>query len=419
MSTPDRIDDVDALRGFALLGILLVNIMAFASAFYGLEISDPAFGGILDRSVHFVIALFFEMKFYLLFSFLFGYSFTLQMRSAEKSGEAFVPRLLRRQMGLWLIGLAHAVLLFHGDILTTYAVLGIVLLMLKNRSDGALFRLAKWLVLILAVVWGTLGILITLDPVPLDRSAILSAAEAAELAFQGDWQAVIGQHLTELNSVWIILVLLQAPCALAMFLLGLIAGRRKTLARPEENTALFQRLVRTGLWIGLPGAVIYAYVSVEMPESPIAVIALSIGLATGPLLTGAYVGAMMLLFGSETGHSLRNLLACRPHGAVQLSAAVADRGADLPWLRPWSHRPGRAFGKRADRACDLCRPALHQPLVDGPFRLWPARMDPALHHHRPRAAVAPPGGGALTDTSQFPQPMLPGAFGAGHFRFLA
>ncbi|RAS06170.1 DUF418 domain-containing protein [Ensifer adhaerens] len=317
MSTPDRIDDVDALRGFALLGILLVNIMAFASAFYGLEISDPAFGGILDRSVHFVIALFFEMKFYLLFSFLFGYSFTLQMRSAEKSGEAFVPRLLRRQMGLWLIGLAHAVLLFHGDILTTYAVLGIVLLMLRNRSDGALFRLAKWLVLILAVVWGTLGILITLDPVPLDRSAILSSAEAAELAFQGDWQAVIGQHLTELNSVWIILVLLQAPCALAMFLLGLIAGRRKTLARPEENTALFQRLVRTGLWVGLPGAVIYAYVSVEMPESPIAVIALSIGLATGPLLAGAYVGAMMLLFGSETGHSLRNLLA--PAGRMALS----------------------------------------------------------------------------------------------------
>ena len=317
MSTPDRIDDVDALRGFALLGILLVNIMAFASALYGLEIADPAFGSILDRSVHFVIALFFEMKFYLLFSFLFGYSFTLQMRSAEKSGEAFVPRLLRRQMGLWLIGLAHAILLFHGDILTTYAVLGIALLMLRNCSDAALFRLAKWLVLLLALVWGALGILITLDPVPLDRSAILSAAEAAELAFRGDWQANIGQHLTELNSVWIILVLLQAPCALAMFLLGLIAGRRKTLARPEANTALFQRLVRTGLWVGLPGAVIYAYVSVEMPESPIAVIALSIGLATGPLLTGAYVGGMMLLFGSKAGHELRNLLA--PAGRMALS----------------------------------------------------------------------------------------------------
>ncbi|WP_077961438.1 DUF418 domain-containing protein [Ensifer adhaerens] len=317
MSTPDRIDDVDALRGFALLGILLVNSMAFASAFYGLELSDPAFGGILDRSVHFVIALFFEMKFYLLFSFLFGYSFTLQMRSAEKSGEAFVPRLLRRQMGLWLIGLAHAILLFHGDILTTYAVLGIVLLTLRNRSDAALFRLAKWLVLILAIIWGTLGILIALDPMPLDRSAILSAAEAAELAFRGDWQAVIGQHLTELNSVWIILALLQAPCALAMFLLGLIAGRRKTLARPEENKALFQRLVRSGLWIGLPGAAIYAYASIIKLDSPIAIIGLSIGLISGPFLTGAYVGVMMLFFGSKAGQRLRDLLA--PAGRMALS----------------------------------------------------------------------------------------------------
>jgi uncharacterized protein len=317
MTTPDRIDDVDALRGFALLGILLVNIMAFASAFYGLEIADPTFSSIFDRAVHLVIALFFEMKFYLLFSFLFGYSFTLQMRSAEKAGEAFVPRLLRRQAGLWLIGVTHAVLLFHGDILTTYAVLGVVLLMLRNRSDDALFRLAKWLVILVAIAWGALGILATLEPIPLDRSAILAAAEATELAFRGNWQTVIVQHLMELSTIWVIVGLLQAPSALAMFLLGLIAGRHKMLARPRENRALFRRLLRAGLWIGLPGAVIYAYASVEMLDSPIAIIGLSVGLITGPFLTGAYVGGMMLFFGSKAGERLRNLLA--PAGRMALS----------------------------------------------------------------------------------------------------
>lgn len=322
MTNPDRIDDVDALRGFALLGILLVNTMAFASAFYGLELADPAFTGIADRTVHLVIALFFEMKFYLLFSFLFGYSFTLQMRSAEKSGEAFVPRLLRRQAGLWLIGVAHAVLLFHGDILTTYAVLGIVLLMLRNRSDGALFRLAKWLVILVAVAWGALGIVATLEPTPLDRPGILAAAKATELAFRGDWQAIISQHLTELSSVWVILGLLQAPSALAMFVLGLIAGRHKTLARPEENKALFQRLLRAGLWIGRPGAIVYAYASVEMIDSPVAIIGLSIGLITGPFLTGAYVGGVMLFLGTKAGQRLRNLLA--PAGRMALSNYLAQ-----------------------------------------------------------------------------------------------
>ncbi|OCP00865.1 MULTISPECIES: DUF418 domain-containing protein [unclassified Ensifer] len=317
MNIQDRIDDVDALRGFALLGILLVNSMAFASAFYGLEIADPAFAGTTDSAVHLVVALFFEMKFYLLFSFLFGYSFTLQMRSAEKSGEAFVPRLLRRQAGLWLIGIAHAVLLFHGDILTTYAVLGIVLLMLRNRSDSALLRLARWLVIVVAIAWGALGIVATLEPTPLDRPAILAAAEAAELAFGGDWQAIIAQHLAELSSVWVILGLLQAPCALAMFLLGLVAGRQKMLARPQENQRLFRRLVRSGLWIGLPGAVIYAYASVEWIDSPLAITGLAVGLITGPFLTGAYVGGVMLFFGTSIGQHLRNLLA--PAGRMALS----------------------------------------------------------------------------------------------------
>ncbi|MEI2300366.1 DUF418 domain-containing protein [Ensifer sp. MJa1] len=317
MNTQERIDDVDALRGFALLGILLVNTMAFASAFYGLEIPDPAFNGLVDRVVHLVVALFFEMKFYLLFSFLFGYSFTLQMRSAERSGEAFVPRLLRRQAGLWLIGIAHATLLFHGDILTTYAVLGIMLLMLRNRSDAALWRLATWLVVLVAIAWGALGVVATLEPTSLDRPAILAAAEATELAFRGDWQAIIGQHLTELSSVWVILGLLQAPSALAMFVLGLIAGRHKTLARPRENQLLFQRLIRAGLWIGLPGAIIYAYTSVEMIDSPVAIIGLSVGLITGPFLTGAYVGGMMLFFGTRIGQRLRSLLA--PAGRTALS----------------------------------------------------------------------------------------------------
>ncbi|HEV7306545.1 DUF418 domain-containing protein [Ensifer sp.] len=317
MSTPDRVDDVDALRGFALVGILLVNIMAFASGFYGLELSNPAFSSITDRTVNFVVALFFEMKFYLLFSFLFGYSFTLQMRSAEKSGRAFVPRLLRRQAGLWLIGVAHAVLLFHGDILTTYAVLGIVLLMLRNRRDASLLRLATWLVILVALAWSAFGIVATLVPMPLDRPAILAAAEATEIAFRGDWQAIIAQHVNELSTTWVVIGLLQAPCALAMFLLGLIAGRQELLARPEENRQLFKRLVRAGLWVGLPGAMVYASTSFLWADSPIAILGLAVGLITGPFLTGAYVGGMMLSFGTKAGRRLRDLLA--PAGRMALS----------------------------------------------------------------------------------------------------
>lgn len=123
----ERQQMVDALRGFALLGILVVNIASFASTYYGLGIPDPMALSLADRGASFVRAFVFETKFYLLFSFLFGYSFTLQMRSAERGGKAFVPRMVRRHVGLWVIGVVHAVLLYYGDILTTYAVLGAVL----------------------------------------------------------------------------------------------------------------------------------------------------------------------------------------------------------------------------------------------------------------------------------------------------
>ena len=84
---------------FALFGILVVNIGVFASPYYGSGVVDPAFGRPLDLAASWVFGLLFETKFYLLFSFLFGYSFTLQMAAAERGQAAFLPRFLRRLAG--------------------------------------------------------------------------------------------------------------------------------------------------------------------------------------------------------------------------------------------------------------------------------------------------------------------------------
>ena len=108
----ERQQMVDALRGFALLGILVVNIASFASTYYALGIPDPMAVSSADRIASFMRAFAFETKFYLLFSFLFGYSFTLQMRAAERDGKPFAPRMVRRLVGLWAIGVANAVLLY-------------------------------------------------------------------------------------------------------------------------------------------------------------------------------------------------------------------------------------------------------------------------------------------------------------------
>lgn len=314
---PDRIDSVDALRGFALLGILLVNIGAFASAFYGKDIPDPAFDAPLDRSLRFLLALLFETKFYLLFSFLFGYSFTLQMRSADKAGASPAQRIRRRLAGLGLFGALHAVLLFHGDILTTYAVLGLALLALRHRPDPQLLRLAAWLIGLTALAWGLLaGLLSLLEPLPPDRAAILAEAQAATHAYRDSAAGVVAQHLRELPGVAALLLFVQAPCALAMFLLGLVAGRREFLAQLQAHRDVMRRLLGLGLGIGLPGAACYAYSAVYAADSPaLALAGFAISLASAPLLTGAYIALAMQSL--ERSPALRRLLA--PAGRMALS----------------------------------------------------------------------------------------------------
>ena len=144
---PQRQTTVDALRGFALLGILVVNIATFASTYYGMGLPDPLANALPERLAVIVRTFVFETKFYLLFSFLFGYSFQLQKAAAQRAGRAFAPRMARRLLALWLLGVAHGVLLYQGDILTTYGVIGVVVLLLHRRGDRLLLGAGIALVL--------------------------------------------------------------------------------------------------------------------------------------------------------------------------------------------------------------------------------------------------------------------------------
>ncbi|WP_454813119.1 DUF418 domain-containing protein [Labrys neptuniae] len=316
-TTPARLANVDALRGFALFGILVVNITAFASVYYGRGVTDPAFTSLTGRLAEGLVSFVFETKFYLLFSFLFGYSFTLQMRSAERAGEPLVPRMLRRQIGLWLIGLTHAVLLFHGDILTTYAVLGGILLMLRHCSDRAALRLAAWLIAATGLVWAALGGLQLLAGEAVDPLTVHAEAAAALAAYAGTPGTVIGAHLQELSGIWVLLGLIQAPSALAMFLCGLVAGRRRLFEQDEEARPLLRRLLRHALLIGLPGSAFYTCTSMARPGTGWEVLGLAAGILTGPFLAGGYIAAAMLLFRTTVGMRLAAVLA--PAGRMALS----------------------------------------------------------------------------------------------------
>ena len=132
----ERIAEMDILRGFALLGILVVNLFAFYAPL-SLRGSRAVelYPGSLDKAVLWIMDFLVSRKFIAMFSFLFGVGFAIQMDRAAARGAPFAGMYLRRMVTLLAFGLAHAVFLWDGDILHVYAGIGLALILVRKLRD--------------------------------------------------------------------------------------------------------------------------------------------------------------------------------------------------------------------------------------------------------------------------------------------
>lgn len=125
IDTKSRIEAVDALRGFALLGILIANI-PFAG--------ESIIAGKLDSVMTFLWHLLIDKKFISIFSMLFGFGFYIQMKRAEEKNVNFIKYYTIRMLLLFAIGTLHAFIIWNGDIIRAYAFGGIALLFIRKWS---------------------------------------------------------------------------------------------------------------------------------------------------------------------------------------------------------------------------------------------------------------------------------------------
>ncbi|NUW33019.1 DUF418 domain-containing protein [Nonomuraea sp. SMC257] len=287
-----RVHEVDAVRGFALAGILVANIGFLADPGYAMADAMP----ISEGPVAYVIVALVLTKFYVIFSFLFGYSFTLQMRAAERAGADVRARTLRRCLGLLLIGVAHGFLLWVGDILTLYALLGVVLLALRNLRPRTAVITGAAIIGTLTLVMAALAALSALDPSgspaaqadPAEAARVLALATGGPLDFLR-MQASLYPPMALM--VWVF----QGPMALAMFLFGLAAGKTRLLEGLGTRTRLLRRVQWIGFGIGLPGGVLYAWSS---PRTGVVEVAgLAVNTVTSLLLAAAYVATLVRVIG--------------------------------------------------------------------------------------------------------------------------
>lgn len=282
----------DALRGFALIGICVVNLPFMAAAF------DPSAvpGGLADRTAEMIVAGLFEAKFFTLFSLLFGFGFARQLERI-RSGEATGASYARRLSGLALFGLAHVTLLFVGDILLTYAVLGAGLWLLRDAGDRTLLRIAVASVIVAAVSFGLLGLAVA----AIDKTGLYDPAAMSE-AYRGGFTDALAYRLANLPYDFGFIALFNWPLAFGAFCVGLVAGRRGLLDDPARITALLRprlKLLIAGAAIG-NGFYAASYFTGELLALA-GFMALSFG---APCLSALYLYALAKLWRSAHGQAL-------------------------------------------------------------------------------------------------------------------
>ncbi|MBS3680881.1 DUF418 domain-containing protein [Ornithinibacillus massiliensis] len=262
ISSKERIVTIDIIRGFALFGIFLVNMPSFHSAIfmksmYGVE---PVYTG-LDYWLDVFFTLFIDMKFFTIFSFLFGLGFYIFISRAEGKGLAATSLYTRRMLALLLFGLIHLIALWYGDILHTYALAGFFLLFFYKRKIKTMLIWAGSLLLVYNA-FNSLTLLIPstfLEEVQ-ESSAVVERAVSnyTEVYQNAGYLELVNFRLgTELPMILFNLILAMLP-VLAMFLIGLAAGKAGVFQYVTKYLNLLKQIRLVTFLISIPLTAILA-----------------------------------------------------------------------------------------------------------------------------------------------------------------
>ena len=321
----------DVLRGFALLGILVVNIQ-----FMGLSSDQGARGewtqGFANGSATFLIAALFAGKFYLLFSFLFGYSSNYVIRN-DRSNR---PRWIKRCFVLMAFGVLHFTFLWHGDIIFMYGLLGLLLTFFFFRADRTLKIWTRMIFSISTIFILLIGVLTFILEFLLEEDLGSSTESSLDAILRnGTFLESIPARL----ELWLLSIssgiFLQGGLAFAAFLLGVRLARSNFLSSPIDKVAN-SRLMKKGLFFGLPIQVIAAVVLVRNeqsaePSESIYLISLFTSFVAAPLLSMFYVGVIRKLV-EEQSHLV---LWMKPAGKMSLTIYISQSVITSLIFSPW------------------------------------------------------------------------------------
>lgn len=248
VKSQERIDFVDILRGFALLGVFLFNMYGFGGDAFNM--TDWA--GWLNRTLVLLRDFLIQAKFYSLFSFLFGWGMSIHLLRAQERDGNFLPIYLRRLTLLLLIGLAHGIFIWDGDILTVYALLGFILILFRKRPERFLLTTAGLLLAFSIFMTLPYDWVDSIRTWYRERTAVFHWANPGQVSYvTGTYTEILhhrAQSFIGRNADGLIYFLGNV---LSMFLIGLYVGKRQIFQQVEAHLPLLRWVMRFGLIIGV------------------------------------------------------------------------------------------------------------------------------------------------------------------------
>lgn len=252
LQTSHRLGVVDALRGFALLAIVLLHNLEHYNIFC-IPKSQPEWLTMIDSGVWNTIFLLFAGKAYATFSLLFGFSFYIQFHNAEKRGIDFRGRFAWRMVLLFLFAQLHA-LFYNGDILVLYSVVGLVLIPVCKLKNKTIFRIAL-ILLLQPFEWGRL-LYALYNP----EGAIMGGyfipyyQLAEEVTRHGTFLEVLRNNIWNgqlYSNIWQVENgrLFQTA---ALFMFGMLLGRMNYFIKSDASVRTWKQILKISILAAIP-----------------------------------------------------------------------------------------------------------------------------------------------------------------------
>lgn len=250
----ERYVSIDILRGFAILGIFLVNMPAFYSPFLYLN-PDTYWKEGIDSALDAFVDVFAQASFYPLFAFLFGYGAIMIAERSKLKGLSFPLLFTRRLLILLVFGCIHAFLIWHGDILITYAITGFMFLLFYKLKGKTLLITGLLLYIIPFGLLSLLSFFMMMIP-DMDMNKLLYNNEAVLASLQiyseGSFSDITSQRIEDWMSVngpanaWLLVINI-----LPLMMCGAAFAKQGWLVNVNQHKKLLRSLMIVGLIGGL------------------------------------------------------------------------------------------------------------------------------------------------------------------------